>query len=144
MNVKELRPETREVAHENNTLEYDFLKLRKHYRLTQADLAELLKVSKNYICQIETGRKIPSQSLVELVQRIEKELAINPPAHRIRDAVGGYSLEDNPASEYMRKVWAAARNDRYLEGYILTKLKLEFPIDKPPFVAEEKDQLPGI
>ncbi len=125
---------------EANGLEYDFLKLRKQYRLTQADLAELLKVSKNYICQIETGRKVPSQSLVELVQRIEKELAINPPAQRVKDAVGGYSLHDNPASEYMRKVWAAARNDRYLEGYILTKLRLEFPIHKPPFVPDEKEK----
>ena len=139
MNASEQEP--REEGSPKNNLEYDFLKLRKHYRLTQADLAELLKVSKNYICQIETGRKIPSQSLVELVQRIEKELAINPPAHRIRDALGGNSLDDNPASEYMRKVWAAARNDRYLEGYILTKLKLEFPIDKPPFVAENNDGL---
>ncbi len=124
---------------ESHGLEYDFLKLRKHYRLTQADLADLLKVSKNYICQIETGRKVPSQSLVELVQRIEKELAVNPPAQRLRNAVGGYSLQDNPASEYMRNVWAAARNDRYLEGYILTKLKLEFPIDKPPFVSESTE-----
>ncbi len=123
-----------------NGLEYDFLKLRKQYRLTQADLAELLKVSKNYICQIETGRKVPSQSLVELVQRIEKELAINPPAQRLKDAVGSYPLNDNPASEYMRKVWAAARNDRYLEGYILTKLKLEFPIHKPPFVPDDQEK----
>lgn len=130
---------THNASGENANLEYDFLKLRKHYRLTQADLAELLKVSKNYICQIETGRKIPSQSLVELVQRIEKELAINPPAQRVRDAVGSYSLQDNPASEYMRKVWAAARNDRYLEGYILTKLKLEFPVDRAPFVSEENE-----
>ena len=130
-----------EVESPKNNLEYDFLKLRKHHRLTQADLAELLKVSKNYICQIETGRKIPSQSLVELVQRIEKELAINPPAHRVRDALGGSSLDENPASEYIRKVWAAARNDRYLEGYILTKLKLEFPINKPPFVAENDEGL---
>ncbi len=131
---------TQSQSAQTNGLEYDFLKLRKQYRLTQADLAELLKVSKNYICQIETGRKVPSQSLVELVQRIEKELAINPPAQRLKDAVGSYPLHDNPASEYMRKVWAAARNDRYLEGYILTKLRLEFPINKPPFVPEEQSE----
>ncbi|HLS28313.1 MAG TPA: helix-turn-helix transcriptional regulator, partial [Opitutales bacterium] len=59
--------------------EYDFLKLRKQFGLTQADLGELLKVSKNYICQIETGRKVPSETLVALARRIEQELEAQTP-----------------------------------------------------------------
>lgn len=111
---------------------FDFLKLRKTYGLTQSDLGDLLKVSKNYICQIETGRKVPSETLVALAQRIENELAA---ASSSRDVTmsGGQSSR-NEAMRYLDKVWAAAGDDRDLQGYIVTKLKLAFPLDKPPFV----------
>lgn len=113
---------------------FDFLQMRKRYRLTQAELADMVKVSKNYICQIETGRKEPSDSLVELAQRIDQELAVNPPL-KIPVARGSSTLiGENPAIEYLRKVWKSAQGNRDLEGYITTQLKLTFPLDKPPFV----------
>lgn len=117
----------------NEGMSFDFLKLRKQYRLTQAKLADLLKVSKNYICQIETGRKVPSESLVELVQRIEKELAANPPSDFRKDLGGAHTLEENPAVAYARELWAAAKGDKNLEGYVVTKMKMCLPLDKPPF-----------
>ncbi|MCC5788700.1 MAG: helix-turn-helix transcriptional regulator [Opitutales bacterium] len=113
---------------------FDFLQMRKRYRLTQAELADMVKVSKNYICQIETGRKEPSQSLIELAQRIERELSVNPPLKLPTSGRSSTVIGENPAIEYLRKVWRAAEGDRDLEGYITTQLKLTFPLDKRPFV----------
>lgn len=119
--------------------EYNFLKLRKSFGLTQSDLGDLLKVSKNYICQIETGRKVPSETLVALAQRIEGELA-EAAANSSNDsgASGGQSSR-NEAFRYLENVWAAAADDRDLQGYIVTKLKLAFPLDKAPFATVAVD-----
>ncbi|MCH8474451.1 MAG: helix-turn-helix domain-containing protein [Opitutales bacterium] len=119
---------------------FDFLQMRKRYRLTQAELADMVKVSKNYICQIETGRKEPSQSLVELAQRIDRELAVNPPAKTPMIGRTNTLVGENPAIEYLRKVWKAAEGDRDLEGYITTQLKLTFPLDKRPFVDFPREE----
>ena len=117
---------------------FDFLGLRKKYRLTQAELADMVKVSKNYICQIETGRKVPSQSLVELAQRIEHELAVSPPLKNPSLGSESSMVGENPAIEYVRKLWKAAQNDRHLEGYLVTQLKLTFPLDKAPFASDNR------
>ena len=120
---------------------FDFLRMRKRYRLTQAELASMVKVSKNYICQIETGRKEPSESLVELAQRIEQELAVNPPIKAPGHHQETLYVGENPAIEYVRELWKKANGDRYLEGYLVTQLKLTFPMDKPPFSdAPEKPE----
>src|SRR5690625_5134717 len=116
--------------------EYDFLKLRKQFGLTQADLGELLKVSKNYICQIETGRKVPSETLVALARRIEQELEAQTPLRDSPDSPGEVSRKN--AFEHLEKVWEAAEGDKNLQGYIVTKLKLVFPLDQLPFAKEKK------
>lgn len=113
--------------------QFDFLALRKRYRLTQAELADMVMVSKNYICQIETGRKVPSPSLIQLARRIERELAINPPLKNQDLAYNDPENGSNPAFDYLRKVWEMTEGDRHLQGYIVTQLKLTFPLDKPPF-----------
>ena len=118
---------------------FDFLQLRKRYRLTQAELADMVKVSKNYICQIETGRKDPSDSLVELAQRIERELESNPPRLLSKSSQPATVIGENPAIEYLREVWKAADGDRDLEGYITTKLKMTFPLDERPFKDSSKE-----
>lgn len=110
--------------------DYDFLKLRKEFGLTQADLGDLLKVSKNYICQIETGRKVPSETLIELAHRIEGELAERGRSHDSPSSPG--EAERKAAHEYLDKVWRAAADDKNIHGYIVTKLKLIFPLNKPP------------
>ncbi len=117
--------------------EYDFLKLRKSFGLTQSDLGNLLKVSKNYICQIETGRKVPSETLIALAGRIEKELAEASASSR-DVAVSSGQASRNAAMAYLDQIWAAAGEDKDLQGYIMTKLKLTFPLDKPPFVKAEQ------
>jgi transcriptional regulator with XRE-family HTH domain len=117
--------------------EFDFLKLRKTYGLTQSDLGNLLKVSKNYICQIETGRKVPSDTLIALAQRIERELA--EASSSSRDVPTSASQASrNAAVAYLDQVWAAAGDDKDLQGYITTKLRLSFPLDKPPFAKVEQ------
>lgn len=113
--------------------EYDFLKLRKAYSLTQSDLGDLLRVSKNYICQIETGRKVPSETLIALAQRIERELAEMSSSRDLPLSAGQASK--NAAFQHLEKVWAAAGEDRDLQGYVVTRLKLAFPLDKPPFAS---------
>lgn len=116
--------------------EFDFLKLRKAYGLTQSDLGNLLKVSKNYICQIETGRKVPSETLIALAQRIERELA--EASSSSRDVpISASQASKNAAMNYLDQIWAAAGDDKDLQGYIMTKLKLTFPLDKPPFAKVE-------
>lgn len=110
---------------------YDFLKLRKDFGLTQSDLGDLLKVSKNYICQIETGRKVPSETLVSLAQRIERELAEMSSSRDLPTSAGQASR--NAALKYLEEVWAAAGDDKDVQGYIMTKLKLTFPLDQAPF-----------
>lgn len=111
---------------------YDFLKLRKTYGLTQSDLGNLLRVSKNYICQIETGRKVPSGTLVALAERIERELA--EASTSAREMSGGTGQASRRvAMEYLDRVWRAAGDDSDLQGYVITQLKLTFPLDKPPF-----------
>lgn len=116
---------------------YDFLKLRKSFGLTQSDLGDLLKVSKNYICQIETGRKVPSETLIALAQRIERELAETTPSRGLPTSPGQASK--NSALSYLEKVWAAAGDDKDVQGYIMTKLRLAFPLDKPPFAPSSND-----
>jgi DNA-binding XRE family transcriptional regulator len=117
--------------------EFDFLKLRKGFGLTQSDLGNLLKVSKNYICQIETGRKVPSETLIALAQRIEKELA--EASSSSRDVpMSASQASRNAAMGYLDQVWAAAGEDKDLQGYIMTKLKLTFPLDKPPLAKVEQ------
>jgi transcriptional regulator with XRE-family HTH domain len=117
--------------------DYNFLKLRKSFGLTQSDLGDLLKVSKNYICQIETGRKIPSETLVALAQRIEGELA---EAATSNDPSGsGGQSSRGEAFRYLEKIWGATGEDRDVQGYVLTKLKLAFPLDRPPFVFSSED-----
>lgn len=118
----------------DNGQDFDFLKLRKRYGLTQADLGQLLKVSKNYICQIETGRKVPSETLTALAQRIEQELEAEAPLHEASNSPGEVSKKI--AFEHLEKVWAAAEGDKNLQGYIVTKLKLVFPLDRLPFSKE--------
>ena len=113
--------------------QFDFLALRKRYRLTQAELAEMVMVSKNYICQIETGRKVPSPALIQLARRIERDLSLNPPLKNGNPSKDIHDKVENPAFEYLRKVWKKAEGDRHLQGYIITQLKLTFPLDKPPF-----------
>lgn len=116
----------------NSTSEsYDFLKLRKTYGLTQSDLGNLLKVSKNYICQIETGRKVPSETLIALAHRIDRELMAASSAED--SSVGGTQATRNKVLGYLDQVWAAVGDDRDLQGYVVTKLKLVFPLDRPPF-----------
>lgn len=116
--------------------EFDFLKLRKAYGLTQSDLGNLLKVSKNYICQIETGRKVPSDTLIALAQRIERELA--EASTSSRDVpVSPSQASKNAAMSYLDQVWESAGEDKDLQGYIMTKLKLSFPLDKPPLAREK-------
>jgi transcriptional regulator with XRE-family HTH domain len=116
--------------------DFDFLKLRKAYGLTQSDLGNLLKVSKNYICQIETGRKVPSDTLIALAQRIERELA--EASASSRDVpLSSSQASRNAAMAYLDQVWAAAGDDKDLQGYITTKLRLSFPLDKPPFAQVE-------
>lgn len=112
--------------------DYDFLKLRKAFGLTQSDLGDLLKVSKNYICQIETGRKVPSETLIALAERIEEELEAESSARELGGSGGQASR--NEALRYLDEVWAAAGEDRDLQGYIVTRLKLVFPLNQPPFV----------
>ena len=112
--------------------EIDFLKLRKSYGLTQSDLGNLLKVSKNYICQIETGRKVPSETLTALAERIEGELAEASASSREVPLSAGQASR-NVAMDYLDQVWSAAADDVDLQGYIMTQLKLTFPLDKPPF-----------
>jgi transcriptional regulator with XRE-family HTH domain len=117
--------------------DYDFLKLRKSFGLTQSDLGDLLKVSKNYICQIETGRKVPSETLIALAQRIERELAEMSSSRDLPLSAGQASK--NTAMQYLEQVWAAAGEDRDVQGYIITRLKLAFPLDKPPFAGSSSE-----
>jgi transcriptional regulator with XRE-family HTH domain len=121
-----------------STHDYDFLKLRKTYGLTQSDLGDLLKVSKNYICQIETGRKVPSETLIALAQRIERELGEMSSSRDLPTSAGQASK--NSAMQYLERVWAAANDDRDLQGYIVTKLKLAFPLDKLPFARSTSEE----
>lgn len=111
--------------------DFDFLKLRKDFGLTQSDLGNLLKVSKNYICQIETGRKVPSETLVALARRIKRELA-EMSSSRDLPATAGQASK-NAAMKYLEQVWEATKEDRDVQGYVITKLKLIFPLDRPPF-----------
>ncbi len=112
---------------------FDFLKLRKTYGLTQSDLGDLLKVSKNYICQIETGRKIPSDTLIALSQRLENELAEGVPLGV--DGVGAPGPSPRrQALQYLDELFSASGDDLAVQGYILTRLKMAFPMDQPPFV----------
>ena len=125
------------MSSENNNQDYDFLKLRKAYGLTQSDLGDLLKVSKNYICQIETGRKVPSETLIALAQRIERELGEMSSSRDLPTSAGQASR--NAAFQYLEQVWAAAGDDRDLQGYIITKLKLALPVEGPPFVRASQE-----
>ncbi len=51
--------------------------LRISFGWQQKDLAEKLNLSTNYLCQIETGKRIPSADIVE---RIAKEFNISKDA----------------------------------------------------------------
>jgi|GEM_PF-4497858 len=120
--------------------EFDFLKLRKAYGLTQSDLGNLLKVSKNYICQIETGRKVPSETLIALAQRVERELS--EASSTSRDVpMSASQASKNAAMSYLDQVWQAAGDDKDLQGYIMTKLRLTFPLDKPPFAKVKAESV---
>jgi len=46
---------------------------RKRYKLSQAKLSELLKVSQRTIQHWETGTRTPSYATTELLKRLDKE-----------------------------------------------------------------------
>lgn len=51
--------------------------LRISFGWQQKKLAEMLNISTNYLCQIETGKRIPSADIIE---RIAKEFKISKDA----------------------------------------------------------------
>ncbi|KAF0221145.1 MAG: putative transcriptional [Geobacteraceae bacterium] len=51
--------------------------LRISFGWQQKDLAEKLKISANYLCQIENGKRIPSPDIIE---RVAKEFKISKDA----------------------------------------------------------------
>lgn len=54
-------------------------------RLTQGELSELLRVSRNYVAQLETGRKTPSPQL-DLIFRALEERPVDPDGESLTSA----------------------------------------------------------
>ena len=52
----------------------DIKKLRTQYRLSQKALGELLGVSRNYIYYLERGERIPSKTLMLLLDYVSEKL----------------------------------------------------------------------
>ncbi|WP_009964054.1 helix-turn-helix domain-containing protein [Verrucomicrobium spinosum] len=71
--------------------------LRTRLGLTQRDFAEKLKLSVGYVYQLEAGKRAPSESLLVLLDLIEKEAAATPsPRSKMRDAreAKGWTIRD--------------------------------------------------
>lgn len=80
--------------------------LRISFGWQQKDLAEKLKISTNYLCQIETGKRIPSADIVERIANefnISKDalnfLSTDTPGELDAENAGHYrKLQENVAS----------------------------------------------
>jgi transcriptional regulator with XRE-family HTH domain len=73
--------------------------LRICFGWQQKDLAEKLNISTNYLCQIETGKKIPSADIVE---RIAKEFKISKDALNFLSTDIPGELDEENAGNYKK------------------------------------------
>ena len=90
-------------------------RLRKRYGLTQETLAERCESTKNYISQLETGRREPSHEMIDRLCRAMdvKAMEFYLPPEGLKETAISYLVEEEPALySFIQKIVDKAVDDQ--------------------------------
>jgi len=111
---------------------------RKRLGLTQEEFARRLMVSRNYISQIESGKKKPALRLLRQIEALTKSTTVSPvdPGEPLSGGEkAAAALDDGAAAlrseirTYIERLLAIAGNDPTRLGWVLTQLHIHL---RPP------------